>query len=95
VLPQAQAMDWRGVLFRKERCRLAYERDLFHVGAAIGASRKMQTDPDLRHDRQSIIKVLGRSIRDIAAGQPAVDPLRGMVFHLGSLRLNAVLSVEL
>jgi hypothetical protein len=35
----------------------------------------MQTDPDLRHDRQSIVKVLGRSIRDIAAGQSAVDPL--------------------
>jgi hypothetical protein len=68
-------IEWRGIELGKVPQRRGNEIDLFQIGTAVSAGRKMQADPDFAQDGKAIVQILGGSIRDITARHPTGNPL--------------------
>jgi hypothetical protein len=64
---QAKTIRRQGIeLGKAPHCR-RNEIDLFDIGAAIGAGREMQANPDVGQDGKMTVQILGGTIRDIPA----------------------------
>lgn len=70
AVAQSEAIDRRRPPRSEQRQVIPSQRDLLHVGLAVGTGGQVQLDADFGQNRQMVVKVLGCAVSDITAGCP-------------------------
>ena len=88
LLPETQAIDWRGIVFGESGYSFSDKGHLLHVGTAVRTGGQVESDANCREQGRLAFEIQGCLCCHLATGESTVNPLRWVVFHRWYPRLE-------